>query len=50
MSGFANDTCGQMCVEQPNLEGGNIPNIDGGVKAGPIIGKELGAEDDDAVV
>lgn len=49
MSGFVNDTCGRTCVEQLNLEGGNIPNFDGGVEVGPIIGKELGAKDDDAV-
>lgn len=41
------DVHGWTTIEQPTLEGENIPDFDGGGEAGPVIGEELEAEDDD---
>ncbi|KAJ8639871.1 hypothetical protein MRB53_016565 [Persea americana] len=41
------DVCGWTTIEQPTLEGENIPGFDGGGEAGPVIGEELEAEDED---
>ena len=41
------DVCGWTTIEQPTLEGENIPGFDVGGEAGPVIGEELEAEDED---